>query len=298
MKFNDEYTDGVKEAKQSTDRLDKSLEDVGETSAEANLRFLATMEAIDKVGGAVSKIRGGLEDLGIVSEETAKQLRKIEGAADLVVGSAQIAIVGMEAWTRATDNQRTAMIGLAFAAAAVGSAMAAMNAQSEEERAVFSTLTGITAGLAAAEFTLAAAKAAQWTASSGPLAPVTAAAIAAGLVGAAAAIATYIAASRNDSESVRMQTGPGVIKEAEVLSTGQIADGLIVDAGEDVTVRASRPTVPDAILREKTGGSAPAIGEMNVTIIGAFNPWDPSENRRAAETLGENTVRKLGGRLK
>ena len=255
------------------------------------------MEAIDKVGGAVAKIRGGLEDLGIVSEETAEKLRKIEGAADLIVGSSQIAVVSMEAWTRATKNQRTAMIGLAAAAAAVSFAVAAANTENEDAKKVYSALTGVTAGLAAAEFTLAAAKAAQWTAASGPLAPVTAAAIAAGLVGVSAAIATYIASSEKAQSTLGLQTGAGVIKEAEVLSSGQIASGISVDAGEVVSVRAARPNVAESILRERTTGG-PMIREMNVTIIGAFNPWNPAENRKAAEVMGENIIRRLGGRVK
>lgn len=298
MKFRDEYTDGVKQARDMTEGLDRSLEDAGESSAEANLRFLATVEAVDRLGGGVSKIRGGLEDLGIVSGETAEQLRKVEGAADLMVGTAEIAIVSMEAWTRATNNQKIALIGVASAAAAVGTAMVAMNAESEDQRKIFSALTGVTAGLAAAEFTLAAAKAAGWTASAGPASPAMAAVIAGSLVATAAAIATYVVASRKAAEEAEagLQTGPGVIKEAEVLASGQIADGIRVDAGEAISIRAARPTATQAILGESRS-MHPAIREMNVTIIGAFNPWDPAENRKAAEVLGENIVRRIGGRL-
>lgn len=286
LKFEDEYTEGVKQASKETDRMDKSLEDVQESSLEANIAFMATLDAVDKLGGGVAKIRGGLEDLGIVNEQTAETLRKVEGAADLVVGTAEIAIVTMAGWTRATEGQRNALLGLGAAAAAAGLAFAAVNAETEEAKAVYSALTGVAAGLAAAEFTLAAAKMAGWVAGAGPLSPAMAAVIAGALVAASAAAATYWASTK---ETASAQMGEGQEKVFMVEEGGDVrprrfaidqTGEIQLHAGEEATItRRGAPAEVSPIEQPR----APLIGVVNFN--GWFSPLDPRGQRRAAEAL-------------
>jgi hypothetical protein len=240
---------------------------------------LATVEAIDAWGGGVSKIRGGLEDLGIVSEETANKLRKVEGAADIMVGSAQISIVALEAWKRATDAQKFAMIELGLVTAAVWAAYGAFTAQSNAQRIAFSLLTGITAGLAAAKFTLALAEASAAIAAAGPAAPIVAGLIGGGL----AAGAVYWAATKAKAEG---QTAIGEEREFEVRQSG------IVEVHQGERMRLSREGEGAANLGRPRRGSG---ANINVTLVGNFNLNDPVGVRRTGEQLGDYLDRYLGG---
>lgn len=226
------------------------------------------------VGGSVAKIRAGLEDLQIVTEEQAEALRKIEGAADLFTGTAQLATGAMHLWKKATDAQKTAMIGLGLATASVGLAMMAMNAQTNEEAALFSTLTGITSGLAIAQFTLALAKYSAAVAGAGPAAPIMAA-----VIGGALVAASVYWVSTKDMASA--QTGEGQVLNAEVLQTGLVE----IHQGEQMSITRGGGVM--ANLRRTGGGG---FRDLNITLVGAFDPMDPRGQRRIATQLGRLVI--------
>ena len=279
MEFDDNYTDKVEEAADSTEKLDKSLQDTEESALEANIAFLATMEAIDQVGGSVAKIRAGLEDLGIVTEEQAAALRKIEGAADLFTGTAQLATIATHGWKKATDLQKTSLLGVAAAAAAAGSAVMAMNAETAEQRALYSTLTGITAGLAIAQFTLALAQYSSAVAAAGPAAPIMAALIGGSLI----AATTYWASTK---AAAGAQTGPGEIREAEVMMTGQVE----VHQGE--RMRLTRDGRTPASLR---GMAERRGGDINLTVISPFDPFLLESSGNLDSFLGQFITANVRG---
>lgn len=278
MKFEDDFTEGAERAEGQAKKLDKSVDDLSESTVEANIQFLATVEAVDKLGGGVAKIRGGLEDLGIVNEETAESLRKVEGAADLMVGSAEIAIVTMHVWKGASDALKMSLIGTTFAAMGVGAAFLAINAQTEETRALFSALTGVSMGLAAAQFTLAAANSIAWVAANPLLAPVLIGAIAATVAG----LATYIAAGRAAASA---QTAPGEVKVLEVEGTGNV----LVHAGEQMIV--GRPGPREGGRRR--GREFP----VTINFIGVVGTFDQRALDKTEEIIGRVVSNALGGEL-
>lgn len=278
--FSDDYTAGVKEAKKETEEMNETLRETKDSSDDANLSFLATKEAVDAVGGSFAKIRAGAEDLNIVTEEQAEILRKVEGVADLFTGTAELALGTMKLWTQATVAQRNAMIGLGAAVGAAGLAFAAVNAESASARAHYSVLTGVTTGLALAEFTLAAAKMSSWVAGAGPLAP----AMAALIGGALAASATYIASTR---ASVGLQTGRDQTVEAEVNATGDVR----LHQGERIIVT-REGGVPAEL--SALAGRAPLINHFHMTLVGQYNLGNPAGLRQTSEQIGRDVARQLG----
>lgn len=279
MDFEDKYTDEVRDAADETDKLDRSLQSTEKSSMEANIAFLATVDALDKFGSGVSKIKGGLEDLNVVNEEQAEQLQKVVGAVDIFVGSAEIAVIGMAAWTRATEAQKTAMIGLGLASASAGLAIAAVNAQTKEGKAILSAMTGVTTGLAIAQFTLALATASQRVAAAGPAAPVVAGLIGGGLV----AVGTYWAAIKSQAGA---QTAPGEERVFEA-DTGGVIE---IHGGE--TARITREGRTSPALRQREG--VPAIGTFNLTLVSAIDPFNPAGQRAIAERTADYMDRVLG----
>lgn len=234
MRFEDDYSDGAKKAADAAKDLDQSQKDVEESTLESNIAFLAQMEALDGLTSGYNQVIGGADDLGLVNQEQMEQLRKITGALDLTVGSMKLYTIA----TSALADVNTAflipsLIGVAAAAGAIGFALMAASAQSEEARATFSVLTGVATGLAAAQFTLAAANAFQSVALAGPAAPIVAGLITGGL----AAIGTYLATAKEEAITrpedlnipgaqtepgeyrVVEQTGRAVIHEDEVIYT-------------------------------------------------------------------------------
>lgn len=252
LTLEDEYSDKVEQAAEKTEKLDQATQDLKGSTLEENVAFLTTIETLDKFGGSVSKIRGGLEDTGLVSEDTAKQLMKVQGAVDLLVGSAEIFMMVQRVMNAEmlknitiTRTQALAMGTLAASAGAVGFAYAAINAGSREQAALYSTLTGITAGLAAAEFTLAVAKFSEAVAGWGPAAPIIAGIIMAAIAGGA----TYLASLKASA-----QTEEGEVRTVE--QTGLV----LVHAGEQIG-RVSEP-------------QQAATGSIQVVVNGHIKPVD------------------------
>lgn len=277
MTFEDEYTDGVKKADDATKDLDSSTEKMTEANLEANVQFMATLQGMERFNGGIRKTIQGLNDVGIISEKTRQDLKGVTGGLDVMTGTLQVAYVAMTAWTRATEAQKMAMVGLGAAAGAVGLAMVAMNATTEKQRVLFSLLTGVTAGLAVAQFTLALAEMSAKVAAAGPLAPIMAALIGGSIV----AGATYIAATR---EQASAQTGLGEAKVVEARTTGNFT----IHEGEE------------AVVRRISAAEAPAPGGpsvvVNNTFVGWFSPLDPRGQQRISEETARGIYQRLGGR--
>lgn len=239
MRFEDEYSDGAKRAADAARDLDKTQKDVEESTLESNIAFLAQMEALDGVTSGYNQVIGGADDLGVVNQEQMEQLRKITGALDLTVGSLKLYTIASEALADVnTALLIPSLLGVAAAAGAIGFALMASNAQSEEARVTFSVLTGVATGLAAAQFTLAAANAFESVALAGPAAPIVAGLIAGGL----AAIGTYLATAKEESitrpEDLSIpgaQTRPGEYRKTEETGLAVIHEDEIIYTPAKVT---------------------------------------------------------------
>jgi hypothetical protein len=315
LKFEDDYTDGVRDCTEETRALMAETDNLKESTVEANVEFLTQVETLHAVDRSVGQVRRGMNELGLANKEMDTAMRKIEGVSSLVIGSAQLATVALKGWTKATDNQKTAMVGLGLAAVGVGLAIAATNAQTDQERAYASALTGVVLGLAAAEFTLAAAKAAGWTAAAGPASPAMAATIAGSLVAVSAAMGTYWVATHKTTSA---QTEPGQERRftfgAEddqryhVTQTGEVR-GLYAHEGEEMAI--GRPPLTLQPSRPETATSGPAQPQQQVQpqvidhsvsiatlqLVGWWSPLDPRGADAAGQALGKAIQQQLGGGL-
>lgn len=243
LTLEDEYSDKVEQATDKTEKLDGATKQLEGSTLEENVAFLTTIETLDRFSGSISKLRGGLQDTGLVSDDTAKQLQKVQGAVDMVVGSAEILVMLQKVLNAEmlknitiTRTQALAMGTLAASAGAVGFAYAAINAGSKEEKALFSALTGITAGLAAAQFTLAMAKFSEAVAGWGPLAPVIAGIIMASIAGGATYLASLKASAQTEEGEMRTveQTGMVLVHQGEVI--GRVSEPAQAPAGGTIQV--------------------------------------------------------------
>ena len=262
LTLDDELSDGMDKATQSTERLNKSVESLKDSSIETNVAFMANLETLDRFGGSIAKIRGGLQDTGIVSAETAEQLMKVQGAVDLIVGSSEILIVVQRTLQKTTQTQALAMGTLAAAAGGVAAAYMAINARSEQERELFAALTGVSLGLAAAQFTLALAKYSAAVADAGPLAPVVAGIITASLAAGAVYFASLKASAETEPGEIRVveKTGVALVHEGETI--GRVSEPI-------------RPaTMPAEINVNVNGFIAPITGdELSEAIANALRGW-------------------------
>jgi hypothetical protein len=255
LTLEDDFSDEAERAADATQHLDKGMDQLKQSTTEANVAFLTTLETIDKFGSSVSQLRGGLQDTGLVSDETAQSLLKVQGAVDILVGATQMYLtVGQMFKVLNLDITRT-LKGVGFAAGAVATAYMAINAHSDEERAIFSTLTGITTALAAANFLLADAKLAATLAGYGPAAPFVAAAI----VGAVAAGATYFASLKASA-----QTDVGEVRTVE-------KEGIIYAHQGETIGRVSEP--------QQAG-----FGTVQVQVNGYIQPVEPE---RLAQVIAD-----------
>lgn len=204
----DQSTKNTQEAARATRNLDKAQRDLKKSTDDTNLAFLAEIEAIDKIHSGMQKIVGAVGELNLVNDKQLKQLRQLAAVLDLVVGSYEILLavrkldlIDKLTHIDLTNTQTIALGGMAAAMAGVGFAILAVNAQTDEQRALFSVLTGVTWGLAAAEFALAIAKVTEATLGFGTIAAI-------GLITAALVSITTAVASAEASA----QTGPGEVK--------------------------------------------------------------------------------------
>ena len=96
----EEYTQDAERAIQTDRRLQSTTE-------ATQVRLLTQMAVIGSLDGAVRSISGGMQALGIVSDETAAQLGKVGAAFGIIKGTAQglTAIKGL----MATLNAQTAI---------------------------------------------------------------------------------------------------------------------------------------------------------------------------------------------
>ena len=95
-----EYTTDAQRAKQATNELDRA------THA-TQLRLVTQMAAIGSISGAVNALSGGLQGLGLVSDETAQDLAKVSSAFSVIKGTAQ-GLTAVKA-LMATLNAQTAI---------------------------------------------------------------------------------------------------------------------------------------------------------------------------------------------
>lgn len=266
----DDYTDTVKDVRKETDELSDSMEDARASTEEANIAFLAQMQALEGVSSGYNQVFGGVQDLGLVNEQQIEQLRKIKGALDLTIGSLKLYSVAAEHLGKLNvDLLIPSLIGTAAAAGGIAFAMMAANAASEEERLVFAALTGVSFGLAAASFTLAAAQSSVRIAEAGILAPVVAAAIVGGLAFALTAIATQREEAMNVGTVPAAQTSPG---QARMVDETGLA---LVHEGEEI----SRPS----------SISAPSFGRGGGTTVILQGVYDLS-TRGGVESIADRVA--------
>ncbi len=259
LELEDDYSDKVEQATRKTEDLDSSMQDLHGTTLEDNVAFLTTVESLDKFSGSISKVRGGLQDTGLVSEDMAQQLLKVQGAVDLVVGSAEILMIVQRALNSQmlaniaiTRTQALTMGTLAATAGAVGMAYMAINAQTKEERALFSVLEGATLGLAAAQFTLALAKFSQAVAGAGPLAPIMAGIITAAIGAGATYLASVKASAQTEPGQVRVVERTGVVLVHEGEQIGRVSEPMEGELGSiQVVVNGHLKPVDEHVLAEE-----------------------------------------------
>lgn len=216
FELKDEYTAKAEKIEESNKKIEKSFERVGESTLEANVKFMTTIESIDRFGTSIQQLRGGLEDTGLVSEEQAKQLQKITGVADILVSTTNILIISQKALKSITMENIKTLGTLGAVAGSLAFAYMAVTSKSKEEKEIFSALTGITTALATAQFALSLAKMAGW----GPLAPI----IITAVVGSMAAAMTYFmsmahASAQTNEDEYRIIEKTGIIlaHEGEVI---------------------------------------------------------------------------------
>jgi hypothetical protein len=156
--FKDDYSKGAEKAADDTERLDNSLQGLEGSTVEANIAFQTQIQTLEAVSSGYNQVFGGVQDLGIVNEKQIEQMRKIKGGLDLTIGSMKLYTVWTELSNKLTEQQIALMGTAALAIGSVAIAMLAVNAATEEQRAYFSVLTGVTAGLAVSKFMLATAE--------------------------------------------------------------------------------------------------------------------------------------------
>lgn len=247
--FEDKYSAGVSKAAGETRKFKKELDNTKDSSEKANIAFLAQINALQGVQRGYSNVVSGVTTLGLLRPDEIAQLNKLKGVIDLVTGS--LGLYKSVAKLVAATNINTlipSLWGIAAATAGIGFAMLAATTASEDMRKLFSALTGISIGLAAAQFTLAAANSFAAISAAGPLAPVVAGVIAASVAG----IATYLATAKTQAavspgELPQAQTEPG--QSRTVLQTGQ----AVVHEGEEI----NRPARV----------SSPRYGGLGMTVI-------------------------------
>ena len=236
------------------------MEDVERSSAEANLAFIAQMQLLEGLSSGYNQAFQGARDMGLINDDLAEKLIKVKGAMDLTIGTMKIYKTLSEALTLVNfASLIPSLIGVAFAASAVALAYLSVNAETERQRRLFSVLTGVSVGLAAAQFTLAAANASAWITAAGPSAP-----LMAGIIfGSLAAMGTYLASSRQElfvspgDLTPEGQTSPGTTREIE--ETGRI----VAHRGEFLT----RPGSVSPMI--STPGRQ--TGDVTLVLQGVYN---------------------------
>lgn len=95
--------DSVDEADDSVNNYRRDAEQAGTASnaltqslQAQQLQIVTQLTILGSLGGAVNSINGGLQTLGLVSDQTAEQLTKISSAFNLIKGTSQglIAVKG------------------------------------------------------------------------------------------------------------------------------------------------------------------------------------------------------------
>lgn len=109
-----QMTDSASEAQEGVDRLVDSEQRAIDTTRRLDtdlkgtqIQLLTQMAVIGSLGGAVNAITGGMENLGLVSDETAQKLRGVSSAFGIIKGTAQ-GLVAVKA-LMATLNAQTAI---------------------------------------------------------------------------------------------------------------------------------------------------------------------------------------------
>jgi len=236
LTLQDDYTDKANQASGATEDLKESTESLTNAQMAENVAFIANIEALDRFGGAISKFRGGLSATGLVSQDTAEKLAKVQGAIDMVAGAGQMYLVIARQMANATQAQIAAYTGLAVAAGGVALAYMAINAKSKEQRALLSVLTGATLGLAAAKWTQAAAEFSAQVASWGPAAPIIAGILTAAIGGGLTYLASLKASAQTEPGEVRTVEKTGVVLVHEGEQIGRVSEPERTRAHQNINI--------------------------------------------------------------
>ncbi len=117
----DKVSDTATQIGTSAEEADRRVEDFNATAEDAvrtsktldsslqatQVNLVTQMSAIGSLDGAVNAVRGGLEGLGLVSEETSEKLAKVSAGFSLIKGTAQ-GLVAVKA-LMSTLNAQTAI---------------------------------------------------------------------------------------------------------------------------------------------------------------------------------------------
>ena len=85
----EEASDSIESMSDSIDVADDKVRQLTADLDSNQIRLLSQMAVLGSLGGAVNSINGGLQTLGLVSDETAQQLNKVTAGFNLIKGSAQ-----------------------------------------------------------------------------------------------------------------------------------------------------------------------------------------------------------------
>lgn len=165
---NEDYVNGMKEADDATSNFGDSADGAAIATVALAAKFESLQQGIGAANASMGKLITGLQDTIGLSEEQAIQFRRVKGSLDLMEAPLGIAIAQLRVME--TVGMRAALVTGALTTAAIsfGLALNAVNAQTDEQRKLFSALTGLTVGLTAtqvaAAYQIAAAKTVQATA--------------------------------------------------------------------------------------------------------------------------------------
>ena len=203
-------------AKAAMNGLNDSTVKAGVSAIQSSEKFHAMSSAVSRAAMFSGTLKSSLTQLNMITPETAKGLERMTAVANLVEAPMNMIINLARVASLRTLEFALATGALTTGIMAVGATFAAMHAEGEKEKRLFSVLAGVTWGLTAAQAALAVAKSAAATLGIAALATaaVTAGAIAAVIAG----VGTYAAAS--------YQTSYG---EEKIVPTTQVA---VVHQGE------------------------------------------------------------------
>ena len=202
-----DYTSGMGKASRSNDQYAASAVEVQESTLRNVEAFREAKDLIGDMDSSVKGMSGSLEHFGVVGEKGKRKIDNMAESSAFLEGVMRPFTQFMILATARTMEFAAALGAVATAGMAVGATISAMTAQSEEEKALWITMTAVLWGLTAAQTAYAIAKtAAQTTILSPGAIAVVVGAITAGTIAAIGAIAALKSAQSTPESPTVIRT--------------------------------------------------------------------------------------------